>query len=174
MTEGLDSYVLVRVLLTLVITRGFRESDSRRDVFLVVKVGKRWQRTGRWNWSKGEDGVSRGWGAQTSVCFCSGFTGGWEVEFAIWQGFYAVCNTVIINGGRGAVTVGEPVGLSGGVNSNGIIDGGAVIVDGGAGTFLSGDREIGWGDRVRILQRWGDREAEGLRGKRRGGGDGGG
>ena len=149
MTEGLDGYELVRVFLTLVITGGLREGDSRRDVLLIVKMGERRQRAGRRDWGERKDGVGRSWGAQTSVRFCSCFTGGREVELTIWQGFYALCNTVIINGGWGAVTVREPVGLGGGVNSDGAIEGGAVVVDGGAGTLFCG--KVGWGDGVRVL-----------------------
>ena len=118
--------------------------------------------------------MSGGRGAQTSVRFCSCFAGCREVKLTIWQGFYAFCNAIIINGGRGAVTVGEPVGLSGRVNGDGAIDGGAVVVNGSTGTVFSGGWEISRGDGVRVLQRWGDRKTKGLRGKRRGGGNGGG
>ena len=110
--------------------------------------------------------MTRGRGTQTSVCFCSCFPGGREIEFAVWQSFYAFCYVVVINGGGGAVTIGKPVGLGGGVNSDGTIKGGAVVVDGGAGTFFGGSRKIGWGDGVRVLQGWGDGEAECLGGKR--------
>ena len=147
----MNGYVLVRVLLTLVITGGFREGDGRRNVLLIVKMGKRRQRTGRWDRSKGKDGVSRGRGAQTSVRFCGCFAGCWEVELTIWQGFHTFCYVVVINGGWGAVAVGEPVGLRGGVNSEGTIDGGAVIVDRGAGAFFSSGGEVSWGDGVRVL-----------------------
>ena len=174
MTEGLDGNKLVRVLLTLVVAGGFWKGNGRRDVLLVVKMGEWWQRAGRRDRSKGKDGVSRGRGAQTGVCFCGGFTGYRNVEFAVGQGFYSFRDTIVVNGRWGAVAVREPVGLGGGVNSDGTIDGGAVIVVGGAGTFFSSDGEVSWGDGVRVLQRRGDGETEGLWGKRRGGGDGGG
>ena len=166
MTEGLDGYELVRVFLTFVIAGGLWEGDGRRDVLLVVKVGEWWQRTGRRDRGKGKDGVSRGRRAQTSVCFCSCFLGGREIEFAIRQGFYTFCNAVVIYGGWGAVAVGEPICLGGGFDGNGAVDRSAVVVGGGAGTFLGGSGEIGRSDRVRILQGWRDRETECLGGKR--------
>ena len=84
MAEGLDGYELVRMFLTFVITGGFWEGDSGRDVLLVVKVGEWRQRAGRRDRSKRKDGVSRGRGAQTSVGFCGRFTRRWEVKLTIW------------------------------------------------------------------------------------------
>ena len=174
MAEGLDGYKLVRVFFSLMVTGGLREGDGRRDIFLIVEVRERWQRTRRQDRGKGKDGVSRGRGTQTSVSFCGGFTGRRDVEFTIWQGFHTFCYAVVINGGRGAVAVREPICLGGRVDGNGTVDGGAIIVDRGAGAFFGSDREVGWGDGVRILQGRGDGETESLWGKGRSGGDSGG
>ena len=71
----MDGDKLVGVFFPLVVARGLRKGDGRRDVLLVIKVGKRRQRTGRRDRGEGKDRVSRGRGTQTSVRFCGCFTG---------------------------------------------------------------------------------------------------
>jgi hypothetical protein len=104
-----DADVLVGVLVMLINAQGFREDNCGRDVLLVVKMRERRQGTGQRDRGEREDWVVErsGW-AQTSVCFCGGFYRGRDVELSIGKGFYSFCNTVVVYGGRAAVTGGEP------------------------------------------------------------------
>jgi hypothetical protein len=55
---------------------------------------------------------------------------------------------VIIDGERAAVTVGEPVLFGGGLDVDGAIDRGAVIVDGGGAVADGRDWAVGRSDRI--------------------------
>jgi hypothetical protein len=111
---------------------------------------------------------------QASIRFCGSFYGGRDVEFSVGEGFNSFCDTVIINGGRAAVTGGEPVLLCGGLDVDWAVDGGTVVVDGGDAVADGGDWTVGRSDGIRVLQLGRDREPKGLRGQGRGSGDGGG
>jgi hypothetical protein len=79
-TDGMNTNILVRVLVVLVNARRVREDDGGRNVFLIVQMRERRQGTGRRDRGQGQDGVvERSSGAQTSVCFCGGFYRGWDV-----------------------------------------------------------------------------------------------
>ena len=86
--------------------------------------------------------------AQTSVSFCGGFYGGWNVEFGVGKGFYSFGNTVVIDGGRTTITGREPVLFRGRVDVNGAVDGGAVVVDGGGAVANGGDWTVGRSDGI--------------------------
>jgi hypothetical protein len=92
--------------------------------------------------------VERSGRAQASVRFCGSFYGGRDVEISVGKDLYSFCNAVIINGGRAAVTVREPVLLSGWFDVDGAIDRGAVVVDGGGFNTDRGSWTIGRGDGV--------------------------
>jgi hypothetical protein len=112
-----------------------------------------------------------GW-AQTSVSFCGGFYWRRDVKFSVGEGFHSFSDTVIINGRRASVTVGEPVLLCGGLNVDGAVDGGPVVVDGRGVNADGRDWTVDWGDGVRVLQLRRDGEPKGLRSQRGSGGDG--
>jgi hypothetical protein len=95
--------------------------------------------------------VERGGRAQASVCFCGSFYGGRDVEFCVGECFNSFSNTVIIYGGRAAVTVREPVLFCGGFDVDRAIDRGAVVVDGGGAGTDGGDGTVGRGDGIRVL-----------------------
>ena len=92
--------------------------------------------------------VERSGRAQTSVCFCGRFYWCWNVKFCVGKGFYSFGNTIVIYGGRAVVTVGEPVLLCGGLDVDGTINGGVVVMDGGAAVANGGDWEVGRSDGV--------------------------
>jgi hypothetical protein len=78
--KGVDTDVLVGMLVVLVNARGVWKNDCRGNVLLVVEMRERRQRTGRWDRSQGQDGVmERSGGAQTSVRFCGGLYRGRDV-----------------------------------------------------------------------------------------------
>ena len=110
--------------------------------------------------------MKRGGRTQTSVSLCGGFCGSRDVEFVVRKGFYSFCDAVVINGGRAAVTSGEPVLFCGGLDVDGAVDGGAIIVDGGGAVADWGDWAVGRSDGIRVLQLGGDGEPKGLGGKR--------
>jgi hypothetical protein len=92
--------------------------------------------------------VERSGRAQASVRFCGGFYGGRDVKISVGKDLYSFCNAVVVNGGRAAVTVGEPVLFSGWFDVDGAIDGGVVIVDGRGADTDGGDWTISRGDGV--------------------------
>jgi hypothetical protein len=147
--DGVDTNVLVGVLVVLVNTRRVWEDNSRRDVLLVVKMGERRQGTGRRDRGEREDWVvERSGRAQTSVSLCGGLYGGRDVEFVVGKGFYSFGDTVIINGGRAMVTGGEPVLFCGRLNVDGAIDGGAVVMDRWGADADGGNWTVGRSDGV--------------------------
>ena len=109
-----------------------------------------------------------------SIHFCGSFYRGRDVELSVGKGFYSFSDTVVIYGGRAAVTCGEPVLFCGGLDVDGAVDGGAVIVDGGGAVADRGGWMVGRSDGVRVLQLGGDGEPEGLGSQGRGGSDSGG
>jgi hypothetical protein len=171
--KGVDTNVLVGVLVVLINTRRVREDDGRRNVLLVVKMGERRQGTGRRNRGQRQDRVME-WsgGAQTSVSLCGGFYWRWDVKFSIGKGFYSFSDTVIINGRRASVTGGEPVLLCGRLDVDGAVDGGPVVVNGWGVNADGRDWTVDWGDGVRVLQLGRDGGPNGLRSQRESGGDG--
>jgi hypothetical protein len=92
--------------------------------------------------------VKRSGRAQASVRFCGSFYGGRDVKISVGKNLYSFCNAVVVNGGRAAVTVREPVLLSGWFDVDGAIDRGTVVVDGGGVNADGGNWTIGRGDRV--------------------------
>jgi hypothetical protein len=80
-----------------------------------------------------------GW-AQASVRFCGSFYRGRDVKISVGKDLYSFCNAVVIDGGRAAVTIREPVLLSGWFDVGGAVDGGVVIVDGGGADADGGNR----------------------------------
>jgi hypothetical protein len=148
---GMDTNVLVGVLVVLVNTRGVREDNCRRNVLLIVKVRERRQGTWRRDRSEREDWVvERGSWAQASVRFCGGFCGGRDVKFSVGEDFYSFSDTVVVYRRRAAVTGGEPVLFRGRLNVDGAVDGGGVIVDGGSTVADGGDWTVGRSDGVQV------------------------
>jgi hypothetical protein len=92
--------------------------------------------------------VERSGGAQTSVCFCSGFYWSHYVEFSVGEGLYSFFDTVIVNRGQAAITIREPVLFSGWPDVDGAVDGGVVVVDGRGTIADRGDWAVGQGDGI--------------------------
>jgi hypothetical protein len=121
--EGLNGGVLVGVDEALFKTVRVREYYTRRNILLVVKMGERRQWARRR--TEGDKRVgTRCVGTEAGVGSGGGFGRDRGCEFFSRQGFYSFCNSVVINGGRAAVTVGEPVCFSTGRRDNGAVDGG--------------------------------------------------
>jgi hypothetical protein len=78
--NGMDTNILVGVLVVLVNARRVGEDDGGGNIFLIVKMRERRQGTGRRDRGQRQDGVvERSGRAQTSVCLCGGFYRGRDV-----------------------------------------------------------------------------------------------